>query len=55
MPTYEYTCMDCKKDFTVWMSVKEAEQKVPVKCEACKSDKVEKKYSGFTAVTAKKS
>ncbi len=54
MPIYEYTCENCKKDFAVTMSLKEAGQK-SLKCPHCNSDKVEKKYTGFTAVTSKKS
>jgi putative FmdB family regulatory protein len=55
MPTYEYTCKDCKRDFIVIRSLKEAEERPAVKCEHCGSEKVEKKYSAFTAVTSKKS
>jgi putative FmdB family regulatory protein len=55
MPTYEYACHDCKRDFVVSRSIKEQETKPGVKCPDCKSDKVEKKYCGFMAVTSKKS
>ncbi len=55
MPIYEYTCRDCKYDFVVVLSIKELETKPAVACPGCKSGNVEKKYSGFTAVTAKKS
>lgn len=54
MPVYEFTCKDCKKDFVIAMSIREAEAKKVVACPGCKGGKVEKKYSGFTAVTSKK-
>lgn len=53
MPIFEYTCKDCKKDFVVAGSIKQAEQKT--KCPHCNRENVEKKYSGFAAVTSKKS
>jgi putative FmdB family regulatory protein len=55
MPIYEYTCQECKRDFIVTLSIKELEAKPAVKCPDCMSVKVEEKYSGFTAVTSKKS
>lgn len=57
MPIYEYTCQECKRDFvlSLSLSIKELEAKPAVTCPDCKSAKVEKKYSGFTAVTSKKS
>jgi putative FmdB family regulatory protein len=55
MPIYEYTCQECKHDFVVTLSIKETEAKPAVTCPDCKSGNVVKKYSGFTAVTSRKS
>lgn len=55
MPIYEYTCQECKRDFVVVLSFRELEAKAAVTCPNCMSGKVERKYSGFTAVTSKKS
>lgn len=55
MPAYEYTCMDCKRNFVVFLSLKEREAEPVVKCLHCSSEKVEKKFSAFTAKTSKKS
>ena len=55
MPIYEYTCQECKRVFILALSLKELEAKPTVTCPHCKSVKVEKKYSAFTAVTSKKS
>ncbi len=55
MPIYEYTCQECKRDFVIVLSIKELEARPVVQCPNCKCDKVEKKYSGFTAMTSKKS
>ncbi len=55
MPAYEYTCKDCKKVFTVFLSIKEFEKKHKVNCPHCQSDNVEKKPATFFAKTSKKS
>jgi putative FmdB family regulatory protein len=55
VPIYEYTCQECKRDFVVVLSFRELEAKAAVTCPNCMSGKVERKYSGFTAVTSKKS
>ncbi len=54
MPIYDYTCLDCKKEFTLTLSLKEYE-KAEAKCPACGSLKVEQKPATFFAVTSKKS
>lgn len=54
MPLYEYTCKDCKKDFTRIMSLSEYEAG-NVKCPECGSGNVEQKPASFFAVTSKKS
>jgi putative FmdB family regulatory protein len=54
MPSYAYVCKDCKKSFTVTMSLADYE-KAKVTCPSCKSKKVEQKPATFFAVSAKKS
>ncbi len=54
VPAYEYTCKDCGKDFTVFLSLKEAEARPKINCH-CGSDNVQKKITGFFAKTSKKS
>jgi putative FmdB family regulatory protein len=55
MPAYEYACNDCSKEFTVFLSLKEYEEKPKIKCPHCQSDNVRKKFVGFYAKTSKKS
>ncbi len=54
MPTYEYHCKECKKTFSMMLSLAEYE-KGRVTCPKCKSKKVEQKVAAFFAVTSKKS
>ncbi|MEJ2314889.1 MAG: zinc ribbon domain-containing protein [Nitrospirota bacterium] len=54
MPQYDYECKKCGNRFTRIMTVSEHESK-RVKCPKCKSQSVRPVYSGFTAVTSKKS
>jgi putative FmdB family regulatory protein len=55
MPSYEYTCKTCKKDFTVFLTIREIEGKPKVKCEHCKGTNVVKKLTSFFAKKRKKS
>ncbi len=55
MPAYEYECKDCKKEFTVFLSLKEYEEHPKIKCPECESDNVDKLITGFFAKTSKKS
>jgi putative FmdB family regulatory protein len=54
MPTYEYLCQTCKKEFSLIQSFKEHE-KSKVTCPKCKSKKVKQLISLFTAKTSRKS
>jgi putative FmdB family regulatory protein len=54
MPVYEFTCKDCKKTFTLTISLAEYE-KGKFACPKCKSKKVEQQLSSFFTVTSKKS
>lgn len=55
MPAYEYTCNKCKKDFTVYLTIKEVEGKPKIKCEYCNGTNVAKKMTSFFVKTSKKS
>ena len=55
MPAYEYECRDCKRDFTIYLSVKEYEEKPRITCPHRGSDNLHKKFSGFYAKTSSKS
>jgi putative FmdB family regulatory protein len=55
MPAYEYLCKDCKKEFTVFLSIREYEAHPKVNCPSCGSDNVERKITAFFAKTSKKS
>jgi putative FmdB family regulatory protein len=54
MPTYEYRCLNCKKPFTVMMSISEYE-KGKVKCPKCGKRKVKQQITQFMVQTSKKS
>ena len=54
MPQYEYVCKDCKKPFSLIMTLAEYD-KGNVACPKCKSKKVVQKMATFFAVTSKKS
>ncbi len=55
MPAYEYECKECGKEFIIYMTLKELEERPKIKCPGCESDHVEKKMTGFFAKTSKKS
>ena len=57
MPTYEYLCEKCQKEFPLIMTIREHEQvQEKVACPECKSDKVVHQIlSQFTAQTSRKS
>ncbi len=55
MPSYDYVCSACKKTFTIFLTLKEAEAHPRVLCPDCKSDKVEKQFTAFFAKTDRKS
>ena len=54
MPTYEFVCEKCKKDFTLIMSISEYEKKKS-QCPKCKGTKVKQLISSFQTVTSRKS
>jgi putative FmdB family regulatory protein len=55
MPAYEYVCNDCARSFTIYLSLKEYEEKPKVKCPNCESSNVKRKITVFFAKTSKKS
>jgi putative FmdB family regulatory protein len=54
MPTYEFQCQDCGKEFSEIMSISQRSRKKPP-CPKCKSRKVDQLVSGFMAITSRKS
>jgi putative FmdB family regulatory protein len=54
MPNYEYVCRDCKKSFSMMMTLHEY-GKGHIACPKCKGKKVEQRPAAFFAVTSKKS
>ncbi len=54
MPRYEFSCLACKKKFSVALTVSEYEKR-KFKCPRCGSKKVEQRWAAFYAVTSKKS
>jgi putative FmdB family regulatory protein len=54
MPVYDFKCVDCKKRFSMTLSVADR-SKNRIKCPKCSSKKVEQQYESVYAVTSKKS
>lgn len=54
MPTYEYRCEECGKEFSLVLSMAEHD-KGGITCPACQSTRVVQQYSVFYARTSKKS
>ena len=54
MPTYEYTCLACRKTFSKTLTLAQAD-KQKIVCPHCHGSKVEQRPSVFYAVTSRKS
>jgi putative FmdB family regulatory protein len=54
MPTYEFFCEKCGKEFTVIMSMKERETE-KIKCNFCGADEVTQQLSAVITKTSRKS
>jgi len=54
MPTYEFSCAKCQKEFTVTMTIREREEKKPT-CPSCGGSELEILVSTFFAKTSRKS
>ncbi|HKY33968.1 MAG TPA: FmdB family zinc ribbon protein [Candidatus Polarisedimenticolia bacterium] len=54
MPVYDFRCEECKKRFTLTLTVNQR-TRGNIKCPKCSSRKVEQQYASVYAVTSKKS
>ncbi len=54
MPTYEYTCIACRKRFNLFLTYQEYDSTI-VKCSHCGSDQVERKISRIRIARAGRS
>ena len=54
MPSYDYRCTKCKKEFTAILSIGEHEA-AKIKCPKCGEKKVEQLITAFQTKTSKKS
>ena len=54
MPTYEFVCEKCGKEFSLIMSLKERETQ-KVKCSSCGADEVTQQLSAVITKTSRKS
>ena len=54
MPTYDYHCVDCEKDFFVIQHISELGTSQP-ECPECKSTNVERVFGNVMVKTKKKS
>jgi putative FmdB family regulatory protein len=54
MPTYEFFCQKCGKEFSLIMSMKERETE-KIKCSHCGADEVTQQLSAVITKTSRKS
>lgn len=54
MPTYEFRCEDCRRAFTLVMSMAERD-KGKIRCPACRKRNVKQQMTTFQTKTSKKS
>jgi putative FmdB family regulatory protein len=54
MPTYEFLCQKCQKEFTITMTIRERGETQPA-CPACGSTELEPRFSSVFAKTSRKS
>jgi putative FmdB family regulatory protein len=54
MPTYEFLCPKCQKEFTVTMTIRERGEKQPA-CPHCGSTDLESLFSSIVTKTSRKS
>lgn len=55
MPTYNYQCQKCKKDFSIYVSIGEHTKHPRPKCPKCKSNNVKQLFKSISVITSKKS
>lgn len=54
MPSYDYRCPECKKKFTLMLSIKDHDGK-KAKCPKCGAKKLDQLITGFQVKTSRKS
>jgi len=54
MPTYEFLCNKCQKEFSVTMTIRERGEKKPT-CPTCGGSDLEPLMAGFFSKTSRKS
>ncbi len=54
MPIYDFACLECGKEFSLVLTLKQHEQK-DVACPHCKSKQVERLVTTCEVITSKKS
>jgi putative FmdB family regulatory protein len=54
MPTYEFLCPKCQKEFTVTMTIREREEKQPA-CPTCGSTDLAPLFTSVVIKTSRKS
>ena len=54
MPNYEFQCKDCKKEYSVHLSLADYEKK-KYQCPECKSSNVKQQITAFQTKTSRKS
>jgi putative FmdB family regulatory protein len=54
MPMYEFACLDCGREFTLILSLREYERK-DVSCPQCKSKSIERLVTTCEVITSRKS
>jgi putative FmdB family regulatory protein len=54
MPNYEFRCQNCRKKYSLYLSIKDREER-KYKCPKCGSRKSQPVLGGFFAKTSKKS
>ena len=54
MPSYDYRCLKCKKQFSTILSIKEHDSK-KAKCPKCAGKNLEQRITSFMVKTSRKS
>lgn len=55
MPTYDYRCNNCLKEFSVLLTITEYEKTPPPACPYCQSTNVARVFTNVNVLTSKKS
>lgn len=54
MPTYEFHCEACDKEFSLTLTMRERSE-VSIRCPTCGSDRIQSRLTPFVAKTTRKS